>query len=194
MASNDNDLKQDENTQSVDKNAWLTPDLITAKWKKAFGDNAHVVLPVIHVQNPTKRLLSDISACIDRNISLIIKHKFNGCFLINHGFMPDLLVPIIISVKKKYPKLWIGANFLGCDVPFDFMHKHNLLDILDGLWVDDGQIAYGWKENADKIKSIGAAERLEKYRKYKWNGLYFGGVDFKVIFHFLLTWITRIFT
>ena len=159
---------------------WLNTEMVNTKWIKAFGEEVNnklaVVLPVIHVVNPSQGKTA--MDTIDRNISLIMKYKFNGCFVINHGFQPPSLVPIIIKIKEKYPNLWLGANFLGCiGDEFDFMKKHNLLNVLDGLWIDDGGIYY--LKSSDSIKAVGAEKRLTKYKKYEWNGLYFGGVDFK---------------
>eukprot|EP01084_Bolivina_argentea_P155787 271478_1 len=164
-------------SELVKQNIWLTSDIVKMKWKKYFGDLQHAVLPVIHVKNPMQSG-TNFMDCVERNISLILKYKFNGCFVINHGFRPNLLVPIICKIKEKYGgKLWLGANFLGCiGDEFDFMKKNNLLNVLDGLWIDDGGIYYGKDKN---IMDKGGVIRLKKYKKYKWNGLYFGGIDFK---------------
>eukprot|EP01083_Nonionella_stella_P035594 97108_1 len=163
----------------ADNATWLTAAVINEKWKKAFGENKQAVLPVIHVANPSHSGKSAMEG-IEKNITLILKYKFHGCFLINHGFRPTLLVPIIQAVRATYPNLWIGANFLGCiGDEFDFMHKHKLLNVLDGLWIDDGGIYYSYRSQDQSIVSQGGSNRLKKYKKYQWNGLYFGGIDFK---------------
>lgn len=169
--------------------ASLTAELINSKWEKAFPKRVNgepAVLPVIHVKNS-----SNGWQMLENNIRLVIKYKFHGVFLINHGFHGRQLVPLIIKCHEQFPDLWIGANFLGCSSNiFQFLKQQKLLNVLNGLWVDNGGIScYGGSKsisNAENendiqlnINSKGAEMRLKNYLKHGWNGLYFGGVDFK---------------
>ena len=58
------------------------------------------------------------------------------------------------------------------------MKLHKLFEDLNGLWVDNAGVAYS-KMKEGQINSVGAERRLAKYEKSEWNGLYFGGTDFK---------------
>ena len=213
-------------------------------------DGKPAVLPVIHVHAPTIDLKTNTLVTngsqtfdlIDSNIKLIGKHKFDGIFLINHGFGSSKLELVIKHVRSKYPKLWIGANFLGTIDPIS--HLVNCQKELNGLWIDDGLIIV--KQNRSRHSSLrypsgdasrdasgdettkgngsnksndekcndektndndnkkakdninnnesknedltkyfsddGAKQRAyELYVENKFNGLYFGGVDFKYI-------------
>ena len=138
---------------------------------------------------------------IDFNISLINKYKFGGCWIIDHNFGPQThLVDTIKAVRKKYPKLWIGANFLGGDTDslIPFLIKHGLIinhntkkntskkdNILNGLWVDNGGIRLT-KQHEKTNKTVGkyafdlASLRSLQFKHYKIKDfLYFGGIDFK---------------
>eukprot|EP01083_Nonionella_stella_P172832 594331_1 len=132
------------------------------------------------------------------------KYRFDGVWLIDHNFGNAMhLVNTIKQVRKKYPKLWIGANFLGFDrdtlVPFLIqneliVHHHTNSkgksqskseNILNGLWVDNGGIRIKnehekAKDNTDDYNYNLAAFRALQFTHYKINDfLYFGGIDFK---------------
>ncbi|GIR97564.1 MAG: hypothetical protein CM15mP100_7840 [Alphaproteobacteria bacterium] len=67
-----------------------------------FGDNAPIILPVIHVID------HDQTA---RNIETLIDAGISRCFLINHDFDVDRFLPIIRSIRTHYEDFWIGLNF-----------------------------------------------------------------------------------
>ncbi len=69
-----------------------------------FGDNAPIILPVIHVIDH-QQTATNIDKLIDAGIS--------GCFLINHDFDVETFLPIIRSIRAQYPDFWIGLNFLA---------------------------------------------------------------------------------
>ena len=169
----------------TESDTFLSPKSINSKWEIAFGSTKPVVLPVIHVNQ------HDAIKCIEKNIGLCVKHKFSGCFLINHGFGAKQMVPFIKQIRETYPSFWIGINLLGCPGDeFDFLKQHDALEWFNGLWVDNAGVFYSNRLSVDKsgmvqwttgnsINSVGAKRRLVKYEKYGWNGIYFGGVDFK---------------
>eukprot|EP01083_Nonionella_stella_P314388 1132375_1 len=153
-----------------------------------------LVLPVIHISNG-----ADYMETIEFNISLVKKYRFDGVWLIDHNFGNAMhLVNTIKQVRKKYPKLWIGANFLGFDrdtlVPFLIqneliVHHHTNSkgksqskseNILNGLWVDNGGIRIKnehekAKDNTDDYNYNLAAFRALQFTHYKINDfLYFG--------------------
>ena len=159
---------------------FLSPEAINSKWEIAFGTTKPVVLPVIHVNQ------QDAIHGIERNIALCVKHKFSGCFLINHGFGAEQMVPLIKKVRETYPSFWIGVNLLGCGVnlmgfpedEFDFLKHFDVLGLFNGLWIDNAGVKYSTSDKGE-IVSDGAERRLSKYEKHEWKGIYFGGVDFK---------------
>ena len=60
-----------------------------AEFHDFFGDNAPIILPVIHVID------HDQTA---RNIETLIDAGISRCFLINHDFDVDRFLPIILSL------------------------------------------------------------------------------------------------
>ena len=123
-------------------------------------------MPVIHVL--------DTSRTAD-NIAKVIEGGAQGCFLINHDFEQDKLVPILRDVRGMYPSLWMGVNFLAVTGK-DAFPVLGALDAegcqIDAYWADDACI------NEDGHNA--QAEAIATVRKDSgWDGLYFGGTAFK---------------
>ena len=138
-----------------------------AEFHDFFGDSAPIILPVIHVIN------HDQTAS---NIDILIDAGVSGCFLINHDVDVDRFLPIIRSIRTRYPAFWIGLNFLavtGRDAfpVLDTLAKQGCR--IDAYWADDARIDESavTQEEANNI----AATRTD----CGWKGLYFGGTAFK---------------
>lgn len=134
-----------------------------------FKSPGPVVLPVIHVLD---------NAQAEHNVALAIAEGAPGVFLINHDFAyPDFL-PIIRHVRRCWPSLWIGVNFLAVTGLEAFPVLGRLAaegTRVDAYWADDARIderrAAGDQEEARAIAAARAASG--------WSGLYFGGTCFK---------------
>ena len=132
-----------------------------------FGDEAPVILPVIHVINHAQTA-SNIDKLIDAGIG--------GCFLINHDFDVARFLPIIRSIRASYPNFWIGLNFLAVTGRDAFPVLATLAKQgcrIDAYWADDARI----DEREDQ--QIEANEIQNIRQQTGWNGLYFGGTAFK---------------
>ena len=132
-----------------------------------FGDNAPIILPVIHVIDHDQTA-SNIDIFIDAGVS--------GCFLINHDFDVDRFLPIIRSIRTRYPDFWIGLNFLAVTGRDAFPVLATLAKQgcrIDAYWADDARI----DEREDQQIE---ANKIQNIRQQTgWNGLYFGGTAFK---------------
>lgn len=132
-----------------------------------FGDNAPIILPVIHVIDH-QQTATNIDKLIDAGIS--------GCFLINHDFDVETFLPIIRSIRAQYPDFWIGLNFLAVTGRDAFPVLAALAGQgcrIDAYWADDARI----DEREDQQTE---AELIQTIRQdFGWNGLYFGGTAFK---------------
>lgn len=94
----------------------------------------------------------------------------NGVFLINHRNPAVQLRWWYDTVREKYPKEWVGVNFLGLTNEDAWkLTRYST----SGLWVDDG----GIRENATEPAAL--ARAFKEQRNSTWDGLYFGGVAFK---------------
>ena len=133
-----------------------------SKFKETF-QNKHVILPVVHVENPTQAI---------RNTQVAKDTGCDGVFLIDmkNGAHYEELLEIHGKVRKEFPDFWIGVNFLDLETE-DVFDKLN--SGIDGVWVDNAKIINTLSEQADaKVIS-------QKRKDSKWDGLYFGGVAFK---------------
>lgn len=65
---------------------------------------APAVFPVIHVESFEQS---------KRNVIVALRQGVQGVFLINHDFLPAVLLPIIKQIRAEFPYLWLGVNFLG---------------------------------------------------------------------------------
>ena len=124
-------------------------------------------MPVIHVIN------HDQTAS---NIDILSDAGVSGCFLINHDFDVDRFLPIIRSIRTRYPDFWIGLNFLAVTGRDAFPVLATLAKQgcrIDAYWADDARI----DEREDQ--QIEANEIQNIRQQTGWNGLYFGGTAFK---------------
>ena len=141
-----------------------------AEFRKQFSPNGKVaVFPVIHV-------LSTEQAA--HNVAIAIEEGCPGVFLINHDFEVEKFLPIIREVRKEFPDVWMGINFLAVTGKDAFPVLAELEADgcrIDGYWADDARI----DESAEINEQTEAAEILEVKRNCGWDGLYFGGTAFK---------------
>lgn len=136
------------------------------EFRQKFGTVGSVVLPVIHVLDTPRTI---------QNIDILTGEGAPGCFLINHDFGVDPFLPIVRDVRKKYPDIWLGLNFLA-------VTGKDAFPILGGLGEEDCPIDAYWADDA-RINEFGdncEAEEMANVRQASgWNGLYFGGTAFK---------------
>ena len=131
-----------------------------------FQSPGPVILPVIHVLDAPRT---------QDNIERLIDAGLKGCFLINHDFEKEALIPILREMRAKYPTLWMGVNFLavtGADA-FPILGDLSRSDcLMDAYWADDACIDEdGENAQASEIARIRA--------RSGWDGMYFGGTAFK---------------
>lgn len=133
---------------------------------KLFKSPGPVVLPVIHALDQAQTA---------DNVAKVIEGGAQGCFLINHDFEKEQLIPILRNIRVHYPSLWLAVNFLavtGKDAfPLLGDLKREGCDI-DAYWADDACI----DEDGDITQANAIAQAREKSG---WEGLYFGGTAFK---------------
>lgn len=136
------------------------------EFRRQFGAQGPVVLPVIHVLAADRTLA---------NVRVVEEAGAHGCFLINHDFKPDEFLPIIRAVRAARPELWLGINFLAVTGRYAFPMLADLLAEgvgVDAYWADDACIdELGVDSEADEIAAIRS--------ECAWRGLYFGGTCFK---------------
>ncbi|MEM8795308.1 MAG: adenine phosphoribosyltransferase [Pseudomonadota bacterium] len=135
---------------------------------KSFKATGPVVIPVIHVLDTPRTV---------KNIEIAIREGAAGVFLINHDFGVPEFLPIITDVRRHFPSLFLGVNFLGVSGRDAFpilatLEQENGTTV-DAYWADNAHIDEngGDQETANDI----AAARDES----GWRGLYFGGTAFK---------------
>ncbi len=134
-----------------------------------FNQTGAVILPVIHVLD---------TAQAERNIQTALDGGCPGVFLINHDFEKEKLLPIIRDVRKTFPDLWIGVNFLAVTGEFAFPILGQLQaqgTSVDGYWADDACI----DERRDASDQPQAAAITAARQASGWQGLYIGGTAFK---------------
>jgi uncharacterized protein len=128
-----------------------------------------VVLPVIHVLDKEQA---------GRNVEIATREGAAGVFLINHDFGIEPFLPIIGHVRKRFPALWLGVNFLavtGRDA-FPILGKlQSEGTVVDAYWADDARI----DENRAAADQIEAREILAAKTASVWHGFYTGGTCFK---------------
>lgn len=125
--------------------------------------------PVIHVLD-VEQTTNNIDIAIDAGVA--------GIFLINHDFSVEQFLPIVRTIRVRYPNLWLGLNFLAVTGERAFpvlgeLQKANCQ--IDAYWADDACI----DEHA-AVHEQTQANRIRKVREASaWDGLYFGGTCFK---------------
>lgn len=137
--------------------------------RKYFKSAGPVILPVIHVLDFEQTR---------RNINVAIAESVPGVVLINHDFGIKEFLPIIRQVRKEFPALWFGVNFLGVTGAVAF-------PILASLQVENCKVDAYWADNAriDERRDFDDQPEARHISQVKtdcaWNGLYLGGVAFK---------------
>ncbi len=138
-------------------------------FRRFFGASGPVILPVIHVLDAEQTR---------RNIEIAISGGCPGVFLINHDFEKEKLVPVIREMRREFPDIWLGVNFLAVTGKFAFPILGELQSEgvqVDGYWADDARIDERRPETdqpeADEIAAI--------RKSSGWGGLYIGGTAFK---------------
>jgi len=138
-----------------------------SEFHQLFNTKGPVILPVIHVLD---------SGQTSANIDTLITAGISGCFLINHDFDVATFLPIIRSIRSRYPDFWIGINFLAVTGLKAFPVLASLEDEgyrINAYWGDDARID-------ERTDAQPEAEAIRKTRvETGWNGLYFGGTAFK---------------
>ena len=145
----------------------MTENMQRSEFHKKFSSSGPVILPVIHV------LDEDLTAA---NIDHIIEAGLTGCFLINHDFGIDPFLPIVETIRARYPDVWIGLNFLAVTGLKAFPILADLAARgvrIDAYWADDARI----DERTDHQTE--ADEIATTLDACGWRGLYFGGTAFK---------------
>jgi len=139
------------------------------EFRQLFGCTGPVVTPVIHVLDVEQTA---------RNIDIAMAGGVAGIFLINHDFPVDEFLPIVREIRRRYPTLWMGLNFLA--VPGDrafpvLAELEREGHRIDAYWADDACI----DEHAPLDSQV-AANRIKDVREQSgWNGFYLGGTCFK---------------
>ncbi|MEP4195272.1 MAG: adenine phosphoribosyltransferase [Aliishimia sp.] len=133
---------------------------------KLFKTPGPVVLPVIHVLESSRTR---------DNIAKVIEGGAQGCFLINHDFEKEKLLPILQDMRNAYPSLWMAVNFLAVTGKDAFPILGELAKdgcVIDAYWADDACI----DEDGTNLE----ARHIADIRSQSgWDGLYFGGTAFK---------------
>lgn len=136
-------------------------------FRKKFRSVGPAVTPVIHVLDEAQTI---------RNVAIAIESGAAGVFLINHDFESERLLPILRDVRRRWPALFLGANFLAETglAAFPVLGRLEAEGCLvDAYWADDARI----DERADaqpEAQAIADARAASG-----WSGLYTGGVAFK---------------
>ena len=139
------------------------------EFHKLFKSPGPVVLPVIHVLD---------NAQAERNVAIALEEGAPGVFLINHDFHYDHFLPIIRHVRRLWPALWLGVNFLAVTGREAFPVLGRLAAEgcqVDGYWGDDAGIdEFSPPDQQNEAGQIAAIRATSG-----WNGLYLGGTCFK---------------
>ncbi|MFK7746580.1 MAG: adenine phosphoribosyltransferase [Roseobacter sp.] len=124
------------------------------------------MLPVIHV------LDADRTA---RNVKHVVEAGAQGCFLINHDFPKEQLLPILHQTRVAFPSLWMGVNFLA-------VTGRDAFPVLGDLARDGCQVDAYWADDAriDEAGDTTEPDEIAAMRTQSgWRGMYFGGTAFK---------------
>lgn len=138
-----------------------------SEFHQFFDTPGPVVLPVIHVLDEAQTAAG---------IEHVIDAGLKGCFLINHDFGIEPFLPILEAIRRRYPDVWLGVNFLAVTglEAFPVLADLGARGVrIDAYWADDARIDEG-SQAQPEAEGI-AATRLD----CGWHGLYFGGTAFK---------------
>lgn len=137
------------------------------EFQKLFKSTGPAILPVIHALD---------MAQAERNVVTAMRSGAQGVFLINHDFEYQRLLPIIESIRQRFPALWLGANFLAVTGKNAFPVLSQLQEQgtpVDAYWADDARID-------ERTSMQQEAREIDEIRQNgAWSGMYFGGVAFK---------------
>lgn len=124
-----------------------------------------VLLPVVHPVSWDEAL---------RSVEVATAAGVRGIFLINQGLDAKDVLRLVLEVRRRYPKLWVGLNLLGYS-PAQALAAAlaGCEGRIDGIWSDNAEVA----EDAEEQPQ--AQEFVDARLRHGWNGLYFGGVAFK---------------
>lgn len=93
--------------------------------------------PVIHCISPHRK--QGIGHAL-LNTRIAIKNGADGVFLIGHGMSSTSLSYLYENVRKRFPDIWIGINFLDISYKKDWLALSAVAKScpnLDALWIDD---------------------------------------------------------
>lgn len=136
---------------------------------KLFKSPGPVVLPVIHVLDMEQT---------GRNLRIAMRAGAPGVLLINHDITVEAFLPVIRQMRRQFPAMWIGVNFLAVTGKDAFpilgeLQKEGIK--VDGYWGDDARI--------DEMQPVDRQEEAADIQRVRersgWEGLYFGGTCFK---------------
>lgn len=103
------------------------------------------------------------------NVAVAFDEGADGVFLIDHRGGADGLLEVAAQVRDRHPSRWLGVNLLD-------RHAADALTLvagtdLDGLWSDQAGV--------DLAGSPQAVANRDIQRAVGFDGIYFGGVEFK---------------
>lgn len=132
--------------------------------RQVFGVS-RVLLPVVHPVSWEEALQS---------VQVAVTAGVRGIFLINQGLSATEVLRLVLEVRKRHPRLWVGLNLLGYS-PAAALEAAlaGCEGRIDGIWSDNA----GIEEDAKEQKR--AQEFVEVRQRHGWQGLFFGGVAFK---------------
>ncbi len=118
------------------------------------------LIPVIHALNEGQ---------VVNNARIVHESGAFGCFLINHSINVAELDDCYKSVRKSFPQMWIGTNYLGAEPVnvYDWLPKG-----LDGLWIDSLDV----DEEQPLLHQPAVAKAWSRKQR---STILFGGVAFK---------------
>lgn len=125
--------------------------------------------PVIHVLDVAQT---------SNNIEIALETGVAGIFLINHDFPIEPFLPIVRTIRERYPDLWLGLNFLAVtgEHAFPVLGKlHNEGCRIDAYWADDACV----DEHATLEHQTQAIKIQQVRESCEWDGFYLGGTCFK---------------
>ena len=120
------------------------------------------IFPVVHVDTLEQTLT---------NVTLAHEAKADGVFLINHRHDHRHLCDVYAEVRRAFPDMFIGLNFLD-RYPWTALQIIETMDNVSALWVDNVGVE-------DNVIMPWAEDMAVDMERSLWNGVYFGGTAFK---------------
>ena len=125
---------------------------------KIFGKKK-VFLSVLYATN-VKTAVSKAEIIFEDNL-------VDGIFLINTMCESEILFSSYKFIRDKYPKKWIGVNFVAESL-YQFFGKYYDRSY-DGIWTDNAQLT-------NKEYQNDALLMINQFERKAFGGLYFGGI------------------